>query len=160
MAKNEGKKFESLIEDSCKKQGLLCQRLKDTASFQKGNRNPSDFIVFNGKTMLYLECKRHFDRLPLNQLRQIPEMEKLGIFDNVIFGFVIKVVRKRDNSPIVRFLDLDSVKLLIEELEAQGKASISYEKLKSYTVVNSYFPKRARIARLDIIDLFDKIEKK
>ena len=158
LPKNEGKKFENLVEDSCVKQGVLCQRLKDTASRQFGNRNPSDFILYNGKTMLYLECKRHFDRLPLDQLRQIPEMEKLDIQDNMICGFIIKLVKKKDNTSIVRFLDLDTIKVLIEDLKAQGKASISYETLKKYTVVSSYLPERARVKRLDIIGLFEKID--
>jgi len=170
MANNEGKKFESLIEDSCKKQGVLCQRLKDGSSrsgkdkFGRGtivrlkNNNPSDFILFNGKTMLYLECKRHFDRLPLDQLRQIPEMNKLEMQDNMICGFIIKLVKKKDNTSIVRFVDLETIRILIDDLEGMGRASISYEKLKNYTVVNSYLPPRARVRRLDIIDLFDKIE--
>ena len=158
LAKNEGKKFENLVEESCVKQGILCQRLKDTASRQFGNRNPSDFILYNGKTMLYLECKRHFDRLPLDQLRQIPEMEKLDIQDNMICGFIIKLVKKKDNTSIVRFLDLDTIKVLIGDLKAQCKASISYDTLKKYTVVSSYLPERARVRRLDITDLFDKID--
>ena len=45
---NDGKKFENLVVDSCKRQGILCQRLKDTASFQKGNKNEADvsFTLF------------------------------------------------------------------------------------------------------------------
>lgn len=58
MAISRGKPFENRVKrDLLKVPLVLVERLYDVTSGNKGQRTPSDFIVYKNPYMTYLECK-------------------------------------------------------------------------------------------------------
>lgn len=146
----KGQQLEKLLTDSCDRQGILCQRLKDTIALQAKNCNPSDFILFDGTTMLYLESKDALDRLPLKNLRQIPEMQKLPKVNNLEKAFLIRLTKRSTGQRITRYIPLRDLLALIKEVQLRGRKSLNFTDLEPYQTVRAYRPKNARLDRYDI----------
>lgn len=128
-----GKRLEANIKDSCKKQGILCERFKDSgtsfgtnANIRFTSSNPSDFILFNGKIMLYLEAKNHKGKsLPISCIRenQYEQMMERCVYTNVVCGFLINF-EELDKSYFLDVRDYDNF------LKTNDRKSISIDYLE------------------------------
>jgi recombination protein U len=154
-----GKRLEANIKDSCKKQGILCERFKDSgtsfgtnANIRFTSSNPSDFILFDGFTMLYLEAKNHKGKsLPIGCIRetQYEQMMERSMYKNVVCGFLINF----EDLDIAYFLN---VKDYDEFLKLNDRKSISIDYLKEKGI--EVFKTRKRTnAEYNISNLFFNI---
>ncbi len=94
-----GKRLEENIKKSALAEGLHCERLKDSSASWGGaenvrftSNNISDFYIFNGYKLLYLEAKNHKGKsLPLSCIRdnQQEKMTNVVQYMNIMAGLLV-----------------------------------------------------------------------
>lgn len=99
--KNDGKRWEKCISNSCKEDKIFCKKLSDgTSSWSKNDskvrfqkNNECDFIIYGGgNKLLLVEAKCHKGKsLPLNCIRQnqIDGMFEKSKYENVVCGLLV-----------------------------------------------------------------------
>jgi recombination protein U len=94
-----GKRLEENVKKSALGEGLHCERLKDSSASWGGAenvrfaaKNISDFYIFNGYKLLYLEAKNHKGKsLPISCIRknQKEKMTEVIQHINIIAGLLV-----------------------------------------------------------------------
>lgn len=142
---NRGKKFESDIQQSCKKQGILFERYKDNGKFGFSNetrfssQNPCDGHIYDGDLLLYIEMKSTINSsvsfpLPYNDKKQkkmIKTHQILSLLDrsqykNVVCGLLIDYAdRKTKTKEIIGSCWFIEINKFVEWTKTCNKSSIN-----------------------------------
>lgn len=92
-SKKIGNRFQEDFENSIPRQ-LAYERLKDAPAKYKKVHNPSDYILFTGKQLLYIECKTTNEtRFPLANvsyeqfMKMIKQCDKFNTFGGYLIEF-------------------------------------------------------------------------
>lgn len=91
--KNDGKKFEKVIQEAFEKvPGVSIDRLRDAPTHFRNVDNPSDFVAYKKPHEMYIECKSHHgNTLPFSCIRpaQISKMLVKERIEGVKCGFIV-----------------------------------------------------------------------
>lgn len=162
---NVGKKFEELIQDSCKVAGVDCTRLKDagwqgeTTQRRFTSKNICDFMLFDGERLAFAEAKTSkgdsitFDRL--TQQKELMKKKESARLSNLHYGYLLEF--RKSNKYF--YISAYSVYRLQQSLDKKSFNVKDLEYYKAYGVVrciNTYLPPRKRNNRLDM-GFLDKI---
>ena len=160
----KGARLEKLVQDSCRLQGILCERLKDGNSrtgldgkiIRLKTSNPADFYVFTGKIFAYVEAKSYTTSVPFADLRQLDiQIEMCGIYKYLKAGFVIEF-KKSGRYYWVDCLGIAYMKSIIGKKSFNEGDIKRFEAVSKARSINTYLPPRKRLKRLDMRFL-DKI---
>lgn len=149
--KNEGKKFEKLIRDNSKEEGLYYLRLQDNLKLgvkvegaRFSQRSPYDSVLFGSPYLYCLELKSvgttslsYGDRPSCNiKAHQINSLLAASQFDNVFAGFLIqfrkRITKTSERDEKVFFVEINKFK---DFTENNDKKSISYEDCKKIGII-------------------------
>ena len=157
---NSGKIFEALIQESCKLQNIECYRLRDAGSYVNGKqtgigrafttKNICDFIIFDGKTLVYAEAKSTkvksiaFKRL--TQQSALLKKQSETYLKNIKCGYLLEFSDEKKyfwvSCMIIKYLEMKVKKksFNITDLEA----------LECVRRIETYLPPRKRKIRLNM----------
>lgn len=128
---NKGKAFENIVRQDWKKSfpGTLVFRLKDQMNgFKETSQNPSDWIMFNGKHLFFIECKSHKgSSIPFAAMPQYERLLAYKNLKNVCAGFVIWFLEK----DLVIYVPIQTAEQIVKD----GEKSIGLRMLDKYDIV-------------------------
>ena len=159
MKKNSGKKFEDLFKLSCQEQDIDCTRLKD-AGFMRAEKsehkrfttkNICDFIVHNGKSLLFLELKSRKQSLRFDELTQIDDIKpKHRPEKNRYAGFLCEIKGRWF------YASVDAINNMQSYLD---KKSFNAGDCEKFCIqIGSVLPKGCRKERINIKGIFYSLE--
>lgn len=124
MPKNKGKEFERVVRDSFAKiDGVSIDRFKDTQSKNKGDKNPSDFVVYKKPYEYYVECKTTTQNtLNFSNIRQWDDLLEKSKIKGVVAGVMVWF-NQRD---VTLFIPIQA----LEKAKDNGCKSIHYSCLE------------------------------
>lgn len=152
-AKKVGQKFETYLKNSIPN-NIMCLRLKDGPKGFTFNANPSDYVLFNGKLLLFCECKTiQTKSFPLNLISQgqFFAMVQECVIKNVLGGWLINFRELNETY----FLPLQTY--LTYRIDS-NKKSVSPKDLSEIGILVPLRIVGKRAQRLDIEYLFSKLE--
>ena len=155
---NNGKLFEKLIENSCKKQDINHARFKDagftgieTAGKRFTIRNICDCILFNSFMLAYIEIKHtQGNSIPISRLTQQKALYKRTSENktrNVEYGYILRFDSR------YFYCRVKDIQVIINNTE---KKSINAKELEPFAIeIQKYEIRKAE--RLDIKKMFEDI---
>ena len=131
---NSGKKFEKLIQESCKIQGIDCNRLKDAGwqgeetTRRFTSKNICDFTIFDGSRLFYIEAKSRKSSIRFDELTQHKALKKKDSsgYKNVRCGYLIEF-SKAGSKYFMSVRDVDFVEGFC------GKKSFNEKDIQDYS---------------------------
>ena len=152
-SKQVGKKFETLLKNSTPN-NILYLRLRDLPMGYNYGANPADSVLFNGRLLVFCECKTTENKLfALNRISegQFKRLVEMCVHKNVIGGWLINFRKTSSNYflPLQTYLTYkyNSTKKSLNERDLDAIAI----KVYSHTI-------RVKAIRMDIARMFSDLE--
>ena len=174
MAKNPGKTFEGDIKQSCQRDHIFVDRVRDNATSYfdvdqieslYSKENPYDFHIYKYPNLMCIECKytKHVsmsiqthkdDKNKMIKLHQIEALTNASQFEGIKAGFFFCFYNENTNQEATYYMPIQNFNKFLNN---EDKKSINIIDIVKYGCIKVEQVKLRTHYHYDIKGLFDKI---